>query len=299
MLTDATSRLRNLISGHAPHEGTFSQPIPGLSVGRFSRTNEEEAMSFHMPSILIVAQGAKAMRVGPEVYRFQQSQLLMLPVALPIALKVTQASRFEPYLGVKLSLDPYKIAELALRVYPEGVPAATKRSAGYLLDADAGIMDAAARLLACLSDTSDIELLSPLVMDELLIRLLRSPIGPRVAELGFAGSQVHSVTKAIAWLRDHYSEPMKVAELAEAAHMSESAFRLHFKSMTSMSPLQYQKALRLHEARRLMVSEAMDATTACSFVGYASPSQFNREYSRFFGSPPKRDMLGLRKQASE
>lgn len=299
MLTDVTSRLASLISVHAPYEGTFSQRISGLSVGCYSRPNEEEAISFHVPSILIIAQGAKTMRVGPEIYPFHQSQLLMLPVALPIALKVTQASRLEPFLGLKLALDLYKIAELALKVYPNGVAAATKRSAGYILDADAGILDASARLLECLSNPSDTELLSPLVMDELLIRILRSPIGPRVAELGFADSQVHMVTKAIAWLRDHYAQPMKVAELAEAAHMSESAFRLHFKSMTSMSPLQYQKALRLHEARRLMVSEAMDATTACYSVGYASPSQFNREYSRFFGSPPKRDMLGLRNHASE
>ncbi|MFF2017090.1 AraC family transcriptional regulator [Paenibacillus sp. NPDC058177] len=291
-----TLRLAKLISDHTPYDGTFRQRIPALSVGRYSAASKDEVKSFDLPSMLIVAQGAKTVTVGQEVYQFAQSQILMLPVALPIALKVTHASRSEPYLSVKLVLDPQKIAELALRVYPNGVPAVTKWSAGYVLNADAGMINATSRLVECLTNTSDAELLGPLVMDEILLRVLRSPIGARIAELGFAGSEVNLVTKAVAWLRNHYSHPMKVAELAEMAHMSESTFRVHFKSITSMSPLQYQKALRLHEARRLMVSEAMDATTACNLVGYASPSQFNRDYSRFFGNPPKRDIAGLRQQ---
>ncbi|TBL77385.1 AraC family transcriptional regulator [Paenibacillus thalictri] len=297
-LVEETIRLANLISGQTPYDGTFSQRIPGLSVSRYSRVNEDYVKSFDMPSMIIVAQGAKTVTVRQEVYRFNQSQILMLPVALPIAMKVTHATYTEPYLSVKLVLDPHKIAEMALRVYPQGVPAATKWSAGYILSADLGMMNAATRLVQCLTHTGDAELLAPLVMDEILIRVLRSPIGSWMAELGFAGSEAHLVTKAIAWLRNHFSDPVKVAELAEMVHMSESTFRVHFKSMTSMSPLQYQKALRLHEARRLMVSESLDATTACYLVGYASPSQFSRDYSRFFGSPPKRDVVGLRPQVT-
>ncbi|GGG69985.1 AraC family transcriptional regulator [Paenibacillus radicis (ex Gao et al. 2016)] len=294
LITAETLRLANLISGLAPYDGFFSQRIPCLSVSRFSRVNKNDVKSFDLPSMLIVAQGAKTVIAGQEVYRFNQSQILMLPVALPIALKVTDASHFEPYLGVKLVIDPHKIAELALRVYPHGVPAVTKWNAGYVLDADAGMLNAASRLIECLNNKSDSDLLSPLIMDEILIRVLRSPIGSRIAELGFAGSEAHLVTKAVTWIRNNYSHPMKVAELAELAHMSESTFRVHFKSITSMSPLQYQKALRLHEARRLMISESMDATTACNLVGYASPSQFSRDYSRFFGNPPKKDVAALR-----
>ncbi|NOU98699.1 AraC family transcriptional regulator [Paenibacillus planticolens] len=293
-----TVRLANLISGKAPYDGSFSQRIPGLSVSRFSRANEDDVKTFDLPSMLIVAQGAKTVTVRHEVYRFHQSQILLLPVALPIALKVTHASHFEPYLSVKLVLDPQKIAELALRIYPQGVPAATKWNGGYILNADVGMINAAARLVECVTNASDAELLGPLVMDEILIRVLRSPIGARIAELGYAGSEAHSVTKAIAWLRNNFTLQMKVAELAEMVHMSESTFRVHFKSLTSMSPLQYQKALRLHEARRLMVSESMDATTACYLVGYASPSQFSRDYSRLFGSPPKRDVAGLRQEVT-
>jgi hypothetical protein len=131
-----TLRLAKLISDHAPYDGTFRQRIPALSVGRYSAASKDEVKSFDLPSILIVAQGAKTVTVGQEVYRFAQSQILTLPVALPIALKVTHASRLEPYLSVKLVLDPQKIAELALRVYPNGVPAVTKWSAGYVLNAD-------------------------------------------------------------------------------------------------------------------------------------------------------------------
>ncbi|MFB9753942.1 AraC family transcriptional regulator N-terminal domain-containing protein [Paenibacillus hodogayensis] len=293
-----TARLASLIHAQVPYDGTYRQCIPGLSVSRYSQVNENDVKSFDSPSMLIIAQGAKTLTVGQEVYQFHQAQILMLPVALPIALKVTQASKFEPYLSVKLVLDPQKIAELALRVYPKGVPAVKKWSAGYVLDADTEMISAATRLVKCLANTSDAELLGPLAMDEVLIRILRSPIGSRIAELGFAGSEAHRVTRAITWLRNHYPYPMKVADLADMVHMSESTFRVHFKSITSMSPLQYQKALRLHEARRLMLSESMDATTACYQVGYVSPSQFSRDYSRFFGSPPRRDVVGVRQQVT-
>lgn len=143
----------------------------------------------------------------------------------------------------------------------------------------------------------DIEMLAPLVTDEILLRILRSPIGAQVVETGLAGSDVQRVAKVIAWLQNNFSQQMKVAELAELVHMSASSLHVHFKSVTSMSPLQYQKALRLHEARRLMLSSPMDAATACRLVGYVSDSQFSRDYSRFYGSPPSRDIARLRQQA--
>jgi len=148
--------------------------------------------------------------------------------------------------------------------------------------------------MECLAHPSDVELLAPLIMDEILIRLLRSPIGVRVAQMGFAESSVHRVEKAIAWLRENYAQPMKVEGLADLVHMSASSFHEHFKAVTSMSPLQYQKVLRLQEARRLMLASMMDAGSASQHVGYLSPSQFSREYSRFFGSAPSRDIAKLR-----
>ncbi|MFD0681205.1 MULTISPECIES: AraC family transcriptional regulator [unclassified Paenibacillus] len=290
-----TARLARLIYTNTPHDGVFSQRIPGLNISRFSQINMDYVKTFYLPSLLIVAQGAKVVTVGQEIYQFGSSQMLMFPVALAIAMNATHASYSEPFLGVRLDLDPQKIAELVLKVYPQGLPPARQRSASYVTSADLGIMGAVKRLMDCLLSPGDAELLAPLVMDEILIRVLRSPIGVHVAEMGFADSSVQRVAKAIAWLRDNFSQQMKVADLAELVHMSESSFREHFKSVTSMSPLQYQKALRLHEARRLMVSSSMDATSACLLVGYVSTSQFNRDYSRFFGSPPRRDIAKLRR----
>jgi transcriptional regulator GlxA family with amidase domain len=146
------------------------------------------------------------------------------------------------------------------------------------------------------AEAADAELLAPLVVDEILIRLLRSPVGGRVAQIGLADSSMHRITKAISWLRANFTQPMKVEELAGLAHMSVSSFHQHFKSVTSMSPLHYQKVLRLQEARRLMLSTMMDAARASRQVGYLSASQFSRDYGRFFGSAPLRDISRLREQ---
>jgi transcriptional regulator GlxA family with amidase domain len=181
-------------------------------------------------------------------------------------------------------------------VYPHGLPPAPERSAVYVTPVDVSIINAATRLMECLAQHGDAELLAPLVVDEILIRLLRSRMGARVAQMGFAESSVHRVAKAISWLRANFSQPMKVEDLAGLVHMSVSSFHEHFKSVTSMSPLHYQKVLRLQEARRLMLSTMMDAGTASQRVGYLSASQFSREYSRFFGSAPTRDIARLRQE---
>jgi AraC-like DNA-binding protein len=247
-------------------------------------------------SLCIVPQGAKTVIVGDEVFEYGSSRMIVFSVALPVAAQVTRASQSEPYLSIRLDLDPHKIAELVLKVFPHGLPPVQERSAVYLAAIDASMVDATTRLMECLGEPGDAELLAPLVMDEILIRLLRSPIGVRVAQIGFAESSVHRVTKAISWLRDNYFQPMKVEDLAEMVHMSVSSFHEHFKSVTSMSPLHYQKVLRLQEARRLMLSTIMDAASASQRVGYLSASQFSREYSRFFGSAPTRDIARLRQE---
>jgi AraC-like DNA-binding protein len=247
--------------------------------------------------LCIIAQGAKSVIVGNEVYEYDATRMIVFSVALPVAAQVTRASYAEPYLGLKLDLDPHKIAELVLKVYPHGLPPAQERSAVYITPAEASIINAGTRLMECLAKPGDAELVSPLVIDEILIRLLRSPIGVRIAQMGFAESSVHRVAKAISWLRENFSQPMKVEELAELVHMSVSSFHEHFKSVTSMSPLHYQKVLRLQEARRLMLSTVMDAGAASQRVGYLSASQFSREYSRFFGSAPTKDIARLRQES--
>jgi AraC-like DNA-binding protein len=288
------ARLSRLLAAYAPHDGSFELRIPGLHASRFSRINGECVHTLRVPSLCIVAQGAKTTIVGDEVYEYDASRMIVFSVALPVASQITQASHAEPYFALKLDLDPRKIAELVLKVYPHGLPPAQERRAVYVTPVDASIVNAATRLVQCLAQPGDTELLAPLVMDEILIRLLRSPIGVRVAQMGFAESSLHRIAKAISWLRANFSQPMKVEGLAEMVHMSVSSFHDHFKSVTSMSPLHYQKVLRLQEARRLMLSTMMDAGTASQRVGYLSASQFSREYSRFFGNAPTKDIARLR-----
>ncbi len=291
-----TADLARLIAAYAPHDGSFDLRIPGLCASRFSRINRECVHALRLPCLSIIAQGAKTVIVGQEVYEYDPARMLVYSVALPVAAQVTRASHSEPYLALRLDLDPHKIAELVLKVFPRGVPPVQERSAVYITPLDANVVEAATRLVECLAQPGEVELLAPLILDEILIRLLRGPIGLRVAQMGFAESSVHRVAKAISWLRANFSQPMKVEELAESVHMSVSSFHEHFKSVTSMSPLHYQKVLRLQEARRLMLSTMMDAGAASQRVGYLSASQFSREYSRFFGSPPAKDVARLRQE---
>ncbi|MGB7438648.1 MAG: AraC family transcriptional regulator [Candidatus Acidiferrum sp.] len=289
-----TTKLAQYIAAYAPYDGVFDLRIPGLCASRTSHTNSECSHALRLPCLCLIAQGAKTVIVNQEVYEYDPSRMLVFSVALPIAAQVTQASHAEPYLALRLDLDPHKIAELVLKVFPHGLPPVPERRAVYVAPLDASIIDAAIRLMECLAQPGDVELLAPLVVDEILIRLLRSRIGPRVAQMGFAESSVYRLAKAISWLRANFSQPMKVDELAELVHMSVSSFHEHFKSVTSMSPLHYQKVLRLQEARRLMLSAMMDAGAASQRVGYLSASQFSREYSRFFGSAPTKDISRLR-----
>jgi AraC-like DNA-binding protein len=287
-------KLARMIRAYAPHDGNFELRIPGVRAIRYSRVNKECVHALGLPSLCIAAQGAKTVIVGQEVYEYDASRMIVYSIALPVAALITQASFAEPYLALKLDLDPLKITELVLKVFPNGLPPVQERRAVYVAPVDESIVSAATRLMKCLAQPGDVELLAPLVVDEILIRLLRSPMGVRVAQMGVAESSVHRLTKAISWLRDNFSQPMKVEELADLVHMSVSSFHEHFKSVTSMSPLHYQKALRLQEARRLMLSTRMDAGSASQRVGYLSASQFSREYSRFFGSAPTRDIAKLR-----
>ncbi|WP_375520675.1 AraC family transcriptional regulator [Paenibacillus medicaginis] len=296
MFAAEMTQLARQISTRVPHDGVIVQPVPGLFLARHSQIDADYVHTIELPSLWIAVQGAKAVTVGNEVYSFGDGQMFIVPVALPVAAQTTLASPSEPVLGVRLDLDPQRIAELVLKVYPHGLPPIRQRSAGYVANADLSVISAVSRLVECLSDPGDTELVAPLVVDEILIRVLRSPIGVHTAEIGFADSGVQRVAKAIAWLRSNFAQQMKVADSADLVHLSVSSFNEYFKSVTSMSPLQYQKALRLHEARRLMLSALMDATTACRLVGYVSTSQFSRDYSRFFGSPPSKDIAKWRQQ---
>jgi len=291
------AKLAQLLAGYAPHDGVFELSVPGVHVGRHSRPHQACVHSLRLPCLSIIAQGAKTVIVGDELYTCDPSRMLVYSVAIPVAAQITYASFSEPYLAFRLDLDPQKIAGLVLKVFPNGLPPVQERRAVYGAPQDANIINAVIRLLECLRQPGEAELLGSLVVEEILIRLLRSPIGVRVAQMGFAESTVQRIAKAITWLRENFSQPVKITELAGMVHMSVSSFHEHFKSVTSMTPLHYQKALRLQAARQLMLSAMMDAGSAGQRVGYLSASQFSREYSRFFGCAPMRDIARLRNEA--
>jgi len=288
------SRLTRLIGAYAPHDGRFELRVPGVHAIRRSHVNTELMHGVQRSAFCIVAQGAKNVMVGTEVYKYDASRMIVFSVDVPVASQVMRASPADPYLSLRLDLDPSRIAALVLKVFPHGLPPVRDRRGVSVTQADAHVLDAATRLLELMSHPSDAELLAPLVIDEILIRLLRSPVGLRVAQVGIVDSGVQGIAKAISWLRSNFSQPVKIEQLAELANMSDSTFHQHFKAITSMSPLQYQKTLRLQEARRLMLSTIMDAGNASRQVGYLSASQFSREYGRFFGSAPTADIARLR-----
>jgi AraC-like DNA-binding protein len=289
-------KLTSLIKAHTPYDGRFELRVPGVYAIRASRVNTELVHVVQVPALCIIAQGAKRVMIGQQVFEYDPSRMMVYSVDLPVASQVTRATSAEPYLSFRLDLDPRRIADLAVKVYPHGLPRTSQNRAASVTPTDPHIFGAVIRLIELMARPDDAELIAPLVIDEILIRLLRGPTGVRVAQIGFENSGVNGISKAIGWLRTNYSQPMKIEELAELAHMSMSSFHQHFKSVTSMSPLQYQKVLRLQEARYLMLTTMMDATVASRQVGYLSASQFSREYGRFFGNAPTRDVARLREQ---
>jgi len=288
--------LVKLIDAHAPYDGSFELRVPGVHAIRVSHTSEELTHYTQRTSMCIVAQGAKSVSIGDDTWQYEAAQIAVYSIDVPMAAQITRASHAEPYLNLKLDLDAQKIAELALKVFPHGLPQPRDTRALYVGDTDAHIIDAAARLLQLMAQPADAELLAPLVIDEILIRLLRSPMGSRVAQIGQAGSSLQRVAKAVSRLRANYDQPVHIDELAALVNMSVTSFHRQFKAVTSMSPLQYQKALRLQEARRLMLTAMIDAGSAARRVGYLSASQFSREYGRFFGSAPTKDINRLREE---
>ena len=292
----ALRRLANRLATYATTDGAFPLRLPGCHAVRLSRMTSEPMYATLGPVLCVAAQGAKAVLFGRDVLEYDPAHLLVLAVQMPISSQVIRASRKDPYLGFILDLDPARVRELAARVYPRGIPKALDDGGLYVGSSTDDIVDAVGRLLDLMARPEDADLLGPLVVDEILIRLLRTPIGNRVAQIGYPKSGVQRMADAIGWIRAHFAHPVTVDEMAASVHMSASSFHQRFKAVTTMSPLQYQKVLRLHEARRLMLFQHVDASHACQRVGYLSASQFSREYARFFGSAPTKDIGRLREE---
>lgn len=288
------ARLRELVRLHAPYDAEFPLRVPGVAVARSTRTHEAIVHGVQQPALCIVAQGNKSVQIGTEQYAYNPDRMMVYAVNLPIAFRVTEASTNEPFLTFKLDLDLGRIAELSLKLYPHGLPRVQDSRAVQVTEANPAIINAAVRILETVENEREARWVGPMIVDEVLMRLLLSPVGPMVAQLGQVDSNAQRVARAIEWMQGHVAEPLNIEALAETVHMGVSTFHAHFKAVTGMSPLQFQKNLRLQEARRLLVATAMDAGAVSRQVGYASASQFTREYTRLFGNTPRTDMAQLR-----
>jgi AraC-like DNA-binding protein len=283
--------LASLIAAHAPDDGMHELPVSGLAVIRYAAPTERVPV-LHQPAVCIIAQGAKVVRLGEEAYRYDRASHLVVSVDLPLTGQVIEATADRPYLCVRIDLEPALISELMLQQPPE--PGAESSRGLHLSPTTPELADAAARLLGLLARPQDRAVLAPLIRREIHYRLLTGGQAGLVRQIGMPDSRLTQVNRAIAWIRANFDRPFSIEAVARAAGMSASALHQHFKAVTAMSPLQYQKQIRLQEARRLMLSEARDAQAAGFEVGYESPSQFSREYARLFGAPPARDAARLR-----
>lgn len=285
--------LVDLISRHTPGDGIHPTAIPGVSLAR-SATPTISMPVVYEPTLCLIAQGRKQVMVGTTTYMYDAANYLVASVDIPVMGSVIEASEAAPYLCLILDLDMATLSDLALR-YPAADEKNALPAAGIELNpTTAELLDAAARLASLLDSPDDIDALAPLVMGEILYRLLTRSGNGMVRQMARADSRLSQIAKAIAWLRSHYRETCRIDDIADIAGMSRSTFHAHFKAVTAMSPLEFRSQLRLQEARRLMVAQALDAAAAGYRVGYESPSQFSRDYVRMFGLPPGKDAGRLR-----
>jgi AraC-like DNA-binding protein len=302
-IADQCRELAALVNRHTDGKGDgFHQTsIAPLAFGRESLTGRM-LHGVSTPMLAIVVQGRKGAALGEEIYRYGEAQYLVVSVDQPISGFIIEATLDRPYLGFKLDLDPRELCEIiALRTtalakpFSRGIADKKETSVrGFFVStADASLLDCALRLTRLLDTPQDISILAPMMIREIYYRLLIGEQSEAVRQIATSGSNMQRIAAVIQAIKVDFTKPMRVADLAEQASMSPSSFHHHFKQVTSMSPLQYQKQLRLLEARRLMLAENYNAITAADRVGYESPSQFSREYARLFGAPPIQDIERL------
>jgi AraC-like DNA-binding protein len=296
---NALADLRESIARHAG-QGLTPTALPGVSLV-CSSTTTEPLCGVAEPTLAVVAQGVKDTTLNGRTFTYGVGQFLVVSVDLPVIGHVTQGTAEEPFLAVVLELRPQMIATLLLETAPGatgGADAVDATPTGLAVsDASPSLLDAISRLLALLDAPADVAALAAGIEREVLWRLLTGPQGTAVRQIGLADSRLAHLTRAIRWIRGHYNETLRVDELAALATMSVSSFHRHFRAVTSMSPIQFQKEIRLHEARARLLAEPSDVTGVGYAVGYDSPSQFSREYRRMFGVPPSRDARALRDAA--
>ncbi|WP_066186181.1 MULTISPECIES: AraC family transcriptional regulator [Gracilibacillus] len=285
--------IAQLIERHSTQDGTHTTAVPNLF---FSRTPTTIGPNYgtYSTSLCFIAQGMKEVFLAKEHYTYGPSDYLISSVDLPASVSVTKASPDQPYLAIKLIFTPKDILEV-LREYQMNPARKQKARRGmYVNRIEAPLLDAINRLVHLLNTPEDIPILAPLITKEIIYRVLRGEHGEALKQIAIEGSSTHQINHVIKHIMQHYTDAFKIEELAEMANMSVSSFHRTFKAITAMSPIQYQKQLRLQEARNLLLSESGDAADVAFRVGYESPTQFSREYVRMFGFPPKEDVRRLK-----
>ncbi|MBX3712192.1 MAG: AraC family transcriptional regulator [Lysobacter sp.] len=293
LMTSCQRDLGALVDRHSSGDGMHRTPIEGLHCIRLSSV-QMQLPTVYQPSICVIVQGAKQVLLEDEIYRYAPPQFLAVSVDLPLVGQVIEASPEAPYLCLAIDLDARILADLIAQSDDAGWTRADTTRGLFVGDIDAGMLESALRLARLLDAPRDIPVLAPLMLREFHYRVLHGPCGRAIAQMAMTGSKTYKIGQIIRRIKAKIAEPVRVEELAEMANMSPSSFHQHFKAVTAMSPVQYQKRLRLTEARHLLLAERMDAQSAAYRVGYQSVSQFSREYARMFGAPPIRDIERLR-----
>ena len=288
-----TELARKIASFVGSAEKLITTNIPGLMLSRRTAPTAPASVAFE-PSLAVVAQGRKRIDLGRTTFIFDQSRFLLTSLDLPVISQVIKATKEVPYLGFLLKLEMPVVRELLSREEIQAPEAPSDSPAMATGGTTAELLDACCRLVDLLDTPQDIPFLTGLIQREIIYRILRGREGARLRAIATLGDQSQRTAKAIAWVRANYAKPLRIEDLAKIAGMGVSTLHHHFRTLTAMSPLQYQKQFRLHGARERMLIDNLDATSAAFEVGYESATQFNREYSRFFGQPPKRDIRTLR-----
>lgn len=280
-----------------PEDG-LSEVIPGVILGRFSKPTERVYSVFH-PSFCIIAQGNKQVLLGDEVFPYDPERYLISTVFLPIVSNVVEATEEKPYLGFQLHLDPTVVAEVLMESNIEVKKNNSGVKAMDVSPIDADLLDAALKLVRLLDTPHEIKFLAPLIIREIIYRLLNGEQGGRLNHLLTSEGDTRRISRVVNQLRENIDQPLRIENMARNLGMSVSSFYQHFKNVTAMSPVQFQKQIRLQEARRLMLGEDLDVANASFRVGYEDPSYFSREYKKLFGAPPQRDIAKLRRNLEQ
>jgi AraC-like DNA-binding protein len=291
------NELVRLVDKFSSGNGIHSTAIDGVNCIRLNEINDR-LPSVYTPSLCIIVQGKKRVLLEDEIYQYQPSEYLVASVDLPVIGQVIEGSKDKPYLCLQIELDLHQLAELIVQArLPVNNKAPSQRGI-FVGDVDEPLGDGVLRLARLLDAPQDIALLAPMIKREIYYRLLKGQYGEAIAQMAQTGSHMQRISAAIQVLKANYNKPIKIEDLAAQVGMSVSSFHSHFKAVTAMSPLQYQKRVRLLEARKIMLAEMQDAASTAYRVGYESASQFSREYVRMFGHPPKRDMHILLQEQS-